>query len=204
MDSPNRNKARYWTGVLYNENMRPDWQEVIDEVLQVPFAYCVHDKDIVEGSEEGRKVHTHIILAFGNTTTYKNVLSIFDLLSGEGRKAINTCESVINIKYAYDYLIHDTEKCRKKGKFLYPDCERIKGNNFDIGSYVQLSMQDKNELLKYVIQVVRDNCIENFADFYDCIESDLTSDLFEVIKSNSGFIERFCKGNYLRNHNKGC
>lgn len=29
-------KARFWTGVLYPENMRPDWEEVIGDVLQNP------------------------------------------------------------------------------------------------------------------------------------------------------------------------
>jgi hypothetical protein len=30
-------KARFWTGVLYPENMRPDWEEVIGDVLQNPY-----------------------------------------------------------------------------------------------------------------------------------------------------------------------
>ena len=29
-------KARFWTGVLYPENMREDWKEVIGDTLQYP------------------------------------------------------------------------------------------------------------------------------------------------------------------------
>lgn len=32
----------------------------------------------------------------------------------------------------YDYLIHDTDKCRKLGKHQYDPSERITGNGFDI------------------------------------------------------------------------
>ena len=31
-------KARFWTGVLYPENMREDWKEVIGDTLQYPYA----------------------------------------------------------------------------------------------------------------------------------------------------------------------
>ena len=37
-------KARFWTGVLYPENMREDWKEVIGDTLQYPYAYCQHFK----------------------------------------------------------------------------------------------------------------------------------------------------------------
>ena len=38
-------KARFWTGVLYPENMREDWKEVIGDTLQYPYAYNQHSKD---------------------------------------------------------------------------------------------------------------------------------------------------------------
>ena len=68
-----------------------------------------------------------------------------DLLSAEGKKAINKCEAVVGIRNVYDYLIHDTEDCRKKGKEQYDPSERITGNNFDIGAYEQLGTAEKNE-----------------------------------------------------------
>ena len=61
----------------------------------------------------------HLIVAFPNTTTYKHALNVMDLLSAEGKKAINKCEAVVGIRNVYDYLIHDTEDCRKKGKEQY-------------------------------------------------------------------------------------
>ena len=111
-------KARFWTGVLYPENMREDWKEVIGDTLQYPYAYCQHSQD-KDSKSEHRKDHVHLIVAFPNTTTYKHALNVMDLLSAEGKKAINKCEAVVGIRNVYDYLIHDTEDCRKKGKEQY-------------------------------------------------------------------------------------
>ena len=104
MTNPTINKARYWVAVLYLENMVEGWRDKIDDVVEVPYAYCVHDmcRDL---KSEHRKDHVHIILAFPNTTTYKHAMAVFDLLSAPGRKALNTCKAVINIRSKYDYLI---------------------------------------------------------------------------------------------------
>ena len=68
-----KEKARYWTAVMYPENMIDDWKEEIADLIQMPGAYCVHDKDL-DDKKEGRKVHVHIIIVFSNTT---DILSFF-------------------------------------------------------------------------------------------------------------------------------
>ena len=52
-------KVKLWEGICYPENMRDDWQDEIDDILQVPFAYAVHDIDPVS--------YTHLTLP---TTPY--------------------------------------------------------------------------------------------------------------------------------------
>ena len=96
-------KARFWTGVLYPENMREDWKEVIGDTLQYPYAYCQHSQD-KDSKSEHRKDHVHLIVAFPNTTTYKHALNVMDLLSAEGKKAINKCEAVVGAGHVALYL----------------------------------------------------------------------------------------------------
>ena len=57
-------KVKLWEGICYPENMRDDWQDEIDDVLQVPFAYAVHDIDHDQKSRQ-RKTHAHIIVVWG-------------------------------------------------------------------------------------------------------------------------------------------
>ena len=75
-------KARYWWAVLYQENMVDGWRDNIEELLQLPYAYCEHVAD-VDGKGEHRKDHVHVIIVFGNTTTYKTAMSV---LSGLARR----------------------------------------------------------------------------------------------------------------------
>lgn len=191
-------KARFWTAVLYQENMRENWQEEIGDKLQTPYAYCCHTQD-KDSKSEHRKDHVHIVLAFQNTTTYKHAMNVFDLLSADGKKALNKCEAVIGIRNVYDYLIHDTEDCRKKGKELYPAEARITGNNFDIGAYEQLSAAEKNEMFLQMGEAIRDNGFTNYMDFYEFVV-DTYEDInyVEVMRAYSSHFERLTKGNYQR------
>ena len=85
--TPKIAKARYWWAVLYQENMRPDWRETIDDLLQLPYAYCEHTAD-KDSKSEHRKDHVHIIVAKSNTTSYKHIMEVFNLLSAPGKKAL--------------------------------------------------------------------------------------------------------------------
>lgn len=194
--------AKYWWAVLYNENMRPDWEDKISELVQVPFAYCKHDKD-TDTKSEHRTDHTHIILAFPNTTTYNHALNVFSELNAEGKKSVNTCKQIISIRQAYDYLIHDTQDCKKKKKFLYPVNERITGNNFDIGAFEQLCKTDKLKIQKELAQSIIDNGFTDFAQFYMYVLSNYEdSNYYDVIVSYSGFFERLTKGMFLQASSK--
>lgn len=194
----NSTKAKYWTGVLYTENMIDAWQTDIGDILQLPYCYCIHDKDKLSDSVEDRKIHVHIIIAFNNTTTYKNAFNTFDRLSAPGKRAINKCEQIINIKQMYDYLIHDTETCRKKGKHLYDKNERIGGNNFDIGAFEQLSQQDKDDMCKHLYDDIVYHQFTNYYDFTVYVMSTYDASYFSIMKVNSGFFERVIRGLYLR------
>lgn len=189
------NKARYWTAVLYPENMPDNWQDTIADTLELPFAYCIHSKDSDTKSEH-RKDHVHLILVFPNTTTYAHALSVFRLL---GENACPTCKAVINIRHCYDYLIHDTDTCRKASKHLYEPSERVLGNAFDIGAYEQISAAEKDEILQRICDFVIEKKITNMADFYVLFNENFGGGIyFEVLKTNNAFIDRLTRGNYLK------
>ena len=192
------NKARFWCGVLYPENMRPDWQHEIGDIIELPYAYCCHYKDH-DSKSEHRKDHVHLIIAFPNTTTYNHAMKVFGLLSDEGKTALNTAQAVINIRNMYDYLIHDTETCRKNGKELYAPSDRITGNNFDIGAYEQLGTAEKNDMCKELCQAIMDNGFTNFGDFFTYVMVAYEdSNYFDILKTYSGLFERLTKSNFQK------
>lgn len=194
------NKARYWAGVLYPENMIDDWENKIGDIVQIPYAYCIHDADLT-GNNEERKLHVHLILVFPNTTTYNHAFKVFDLLSKPNLKALNTCQAIVSIRGAYDYLIHDTDASKKQGKKQYDISSRKTGNNFDIGAYEQLGLTEKNDMCHFLCNIIISEKFTNFTDFYEYCMINLfeeDSNYFEVIRSYSGLFERLTKGNFQK------
>lgn len=190
-------RTRYWCAVLYPENMIDNWENDIGAILQYPYAYCIHDSDLNEDGT-ARKKHVHLIIAFTNTTTYKNAFTIINGLSKTGLMACNKIERAINIRYAYDYLIHDTDNCRKQKKHEYDKSERITGNNFDIGAFEQLSITDKNKMIKELMNTILEKKFTNFVDFYTYFLENFTDEYFEILKTNTSLIKEMIRGNYLK------
>lgn len=188
---------KYWVGVLYPENMIEDWETAIGDLVQLPYEYCQHDLD-TDSQSEHRKDHIHLILVWPNTTTYKSALTVFNKLSAEGKKALNKIEPIVNIRHMHNYLIHDTETCRKQGKYQYPETARIAGNNFDIGSYEQISITDKRIMCQELCQCIIERQFINFTDFYEYALCTYDSSYFELMQTYSGLFERLTKGNYQK------
>ena len=188
-----REKARYWVGVLYPENMLENWEEEISELVELPYAYCIHDKDMEADGVTPRKAHVHLIIAFSNTTTYSHALRVFKRL---GDKAVNTIQSCINIRHKYDYLIHNTEDCKKKHKHLYEVAERKTGNNFDIGSYEQISTVDKDRMCEEIADLIIEDDITNFRRLYLLVKANYGREYFSILKSNSSFFRALVAGNW--------
>lgn len=188
-------KAKYWVGVCYLENMIGSWEEDISDIVQVPFAYCVHDEDKTSTGEE-RKKHVHIIFAFANTTTYNHALSIFNLLSAPGRICCNTCKKIINIRHMYNYLIHDTEESKKKGKRMYDVKDRKTGNNFDIGCYEQISLEEKEEILNELEDLIYSKEFISYSAFNRYVAGNYDKEYRKTIRSHSGHFDRLIRGMY--------
>lgn len=192
-----KTKARYWVAVLYPENMRPDWERDIGDILGLPYCYCVHNKDKDQQGDQ-RKCHVHLIIAFGNTTTESRAKQIIDQLADEGKVACPGVQAVNNIRHMYEYLIHNTETCKKKGKFLYKPSDRVCGNNFDVGDYEQLSTADKMRMSKELCDYICQNHVTNFADFYLEVANNFDDEYFALVHCNSGFYSRLIDGNWQK------
>lgn len=188
-------KAKYWCGVCYPENMVNDWKSDIGDIVQVPYAYCIHDADVTSSGED-RKVHIHLILVFPNTTTYNHALYVFNMLSLENKICCPTCKKIINIRHMYNYLIHDTDDCKKKKKKLYQSSDRVCGNNFDIGCYEQISIEEKEEILNELEDIIYKEGFINYLQFHRFVADNYDKEYRKIIRTHSGHYDRLIKGMY--------
>ena len=179
--------------------MVSDWYISIGDIVMLPFAYSFHNFD-KDSKSEHRKDHIHLILVFPNTTTYNHALSIFRRLSADGKQCCNKIEPCYSVRHCYDYLIHDTETCRQKGKTLYLATDRVCGNNFDIGLFEQLSTDELKRLRSEIVDFCIDNCISNLVDLTVLVSKNFDYIYREVLESNSSMFANYCKANYLKYH----
>lgn len=189
-------KARYWVAVGWTENMRPDWQDRIDTILQLPFAYVIHDKD-VDSKGQPRPVHVHIILAFNSPTTYKNAMSVFKSLEIDGKIAFNTAFKVNHIRNMYEYIIHATDDAKRKRKHLYDATERICGNGFDIGNYEQISQADKDRMLDELEDVIFERRFVTYGQYFMYVKHHMSAEHRKILRSYSSHLERLVRSNYV-------
>lgn len=188
-------KAKYWNLVLYPESMIDDWENQIGEVLQLPYAYCIHDKCVCEDGSP-RKTHVHIMIAFPNTTTYNHVLKIANKLG-----VTHKVESVIGVRFSYNYLIHDTDDSRKKNKHQYDPSERITGNGFDIGAYEQVSLADKTKMLHDIKQLIRSGAFKTFYELDMYVDDNLDTSYQEVLRTNHNYLYNIIRSKFVYDEN---
>lgn len=191
-------KTRYWVGILYPENMIDDWRDCIGDIVQVPYCYCVHDKDLLKDGDETRKCHVHLMLMFSNTTTHNHALDVYNLLSKDHCICCPDCFGIINVRSTYEYLIHNTDDSKKAGKYQYSPDDRIQGNNFDIGNFEQLSVAERKDIRSEMALLILDQHFTNYFDFYLYVISNYDTAYEDVLVSNSGHFERLIKGYYLK------
>lgn len=189
-------KSRYWTIILYPENLIDNWKDKLYEI-GLPMCYCLHNKTKV--GDEDRKEHIHLIVACPNTTTYNHIMNMFKCLNkSDKEKAFNTVQIVYSMENTYNYLIHDTDDCRKKGKEPYDKKDRICINNFDIGAYVQKSIKEEKEQIKEICNIIASNKFTNFFDLHMYVLTNYDDDYFDVLIKHSGYFERLTKGIYQK------
>lgn len=193
-------KSRYWWAVVYPENMLLDWEDQIAEIVQLPYAYCIHDRDLNSDDEYG-KVHAHLMIMWNGPTTYKNALRVFQDLALPGKICVHGLKMINDNRRAYNYLIHDTDDARKKGKYQYPAEQRIEGNNFDIHFYEQLSLEEKAEIFEELIDNVIMQGIYNLVDlrcWVLSLDDDSIHNYLEVMRSYSAPLQRYLDGMYQK------
>ena len=170
-------KKRNWAFVVYPESLPDDWENRLRLKGVMTAVSPLHDKDL-NPTGEPKKPHYHIILSFGNPTTYNNVFLITYELKGTIPIPL---ESVTGM---YRYLTHKDNP--EKAQYNEEDIKLF--NGFD--PVTLLSETESFQLLKQCIILIKENHIYQFEDleFY-LLENDL-QDMFNVSIKYCYFIQQ--------------
>lgn len=160
----NKDKARYFTFLLYPESIPEDWEMHL-ELTGIPMAISpLHNKDksSVEG-QEYKKPHYHVVYVAANPVTTHSVrMKIQRILGKQSIAKVQVVkQSMENI---YLYLTHESKDAIAKNKYKYDKKEIKLLNNFDIDRYVVLDVEDKDEMLNDVCDMIDEHSLANIRE----------------------------------------
>ena len=199
-------KSRYFTFLLYPESVPEDWELKL-ESLGMPIAISpLHDKDRKEGNEQGlKRAHYHVIYVTPNPVTAHSVRMRIKRLLGDQSVAMVQIVAT-SMENMYLYLTHESKDAIAKNKYVYDKADIKHLNNFDIDRYIVLDEAEKKEIERVILNIIYDNRLENvfdFMDFYHVHKDEYNlpdeSNMFSILKSNTGMLKMFFDGAYQRN-----
>lgn len=172
-DNKNK-KARHWGIVVYPESAPASWQDILQQTGCSVAISPLHDKDVNEGTGEPKKAHWHVIISYANTTTFNNVKTLTEQINAPIPQPINS------LKGAIRYLTHKDNP----DKAQYDAKDIIVLNGFDIEEHNQLTLTEKYEIKRQIIQYIRDNNVISYIDLVSDV-IDLNYDWFKVCVDNT-------------------
>lgn len=187
-------KKRNWTMVIYPDSLPSNWVNILIET-GLPIAISpLHDKDLNADTEEHKKPHYHIIACYSGPTSFNIVNNLAKQLNAPIPKAIES------VKGLYRYLTHQDNP--EKYQYDKRDIKHL--NGFDIFDFSDLTISEKNRLLKELQTFIRDNGIVEYAELLDLLLDNDMPELHHMAFNHTiainGYLKsrRFMKGSKLK------
>lgn len=181
-------KKRNWAFVLYPESAPSDWRERLQKSGLMCAISPLHDKD-VNATGEPKKPHYHIILVYGNTTTFKNVEALTKRLNQPIPQALE------QVRGYYRYLTHEDNP--EKAQYSKSDIQTL--NGFDIRDFVEMTKSEVTKFKRELVQFIQDNNLMEYADLLDALMAGAgPSEWFDVASSNTLFFTAYLKSRRFR------
>ena len=178
------NKSQCWAFVMYEDSAPPDYEDKLRQ-LGVPFALSPwHDQDTDgldgDGKPKYKKKHRHGMLHWpGGSTTYRTAAAITrDVLHG------TIPIPLVSPRGYYRYFCH----LDNPNKVQYDEKDIITGNGFDIGDFLGLTAQEKNELAKLIIAEIINQGMTEYWELVTYSMFNMDAVAFEFVRTNTLFL----------------
>lgn len=176
-------KKRNWAFVLYPESAPRDWREQLAKSGLQCAVSPLHDKDM-DPNGKPKKPHYHIILVYGNPTTYNNVKGFTN-----GQLGQTIPQGLEQVRGYYRYLTHADNP--EKAQYSSAEIEHI--NGFDIRDFVEMTKSEVIKLKRQIQEFIRDNELTEYSDLMDALmdAGESMADHYDVAASNTLFFDRY-------------
>lgn len=170
-------KGRHFAFVVYPESAPEDW---IEQLKQTGLAFVVsplHDKDI-NADNTPKKAHYHVIVSWGNSTTYRSARGLCDTLNCPIPQMLKNCNGM------YRYLTH------KDNPDKYQYKEQPKCYN---GWVRPLDNADVENIKKEIWKMVYTEDCQEYGELTMVCE-ERGAEYFEIASKHTIFFKAVCDG----------
>ena len=176
-------KKRNWAFVLYPESAPADWREQLTKSGIQAAVSPLHDRDL-NADGEAKKPHYHVILVYGNPTTYNNVKAFTN-----GKLGQTVPQPLEQVRGYYRYLTHADNP--EKAQYSAAEIETI--NGFDIRDFVEMTKSEVTRYKRELLAFIRDNDLMEYADLLDVLldGGEATADLLEVASNHTLMLTKY-------------
>src|SRR5699024_7052250 len=157
-----KDKARYFTFLLYPESVPEGWQEKLVQIGQPMAISPLHDKD---KKPDGtlKKQHWHVIYIASNPVTAGSVRKRIQRSLGNQSVALVQIIAT-TVENTFLYFTHETQDAIAKNKALYNAKDIKLLNNFDIDRYIVLDVEDKDDILNDICDLIDEQGLANIRE----------------------------------------
>lgn len=170
-------KGRHFAYVVYPESAPSDWVEQLKQTGLTFVVSPLHDKDI-NADDTPKKAHYHVIVSWGNNTTYRSARGLCDMLNCPMPQLLKNCNGM------YRYLTH------KDNPEKYQYTEQPKCYN---GWVRPLDSVDVSNLKAEIWRMVYTEDCREYGELLMVCEQ-RGSEYFEVASNHTLFFKAVCDG----------
>lgn len=175
-DSYGKGRTRSWTFIVYPESVVSNWRDILDGLHIQWVESPLHDKD-VNADGQPKKAHIHILVLFESVKTYEQVKEITDVLK------CTIPQKCAGAKALVRYMAH----LDNPDKAQYNISDIIGHGGVDIADFFRPSSSERYQLLKDMIEYIRNNNIVEYQDLVDYAMCEHFDDWFPLLADNSTF-----------------
>lgn len=180
-EEQNIDPGRYWEFIVYEDSAPVDWLHKLDMTgLQVAIS-PYHDKDVIEGSNDLKKPHWHVLVCWNNKTTFKHACSFKKMLNCPYPRRKD------NIKGAWEYHTHKNHA----DKFQYSDKDRRYLNGLTKQDIIDWTIGDKRKFKKDILIIIRNNCFKEYSSLLDYLMDIGSDELFDYASNNTILFDKY-------------
>ncbi len=97
MASKDKNGKSYGTGrtrnyatIVYPDSAPPDWLSIAADFKIPMFVSPLHSNDLIEGTDELKKPHYHVMIMFDSVKTREQAAELFERIGGSGVEVVQS------------------------------------------------------------------------------------------------------------------